>query len=398
MNTSYLTFAQILKYIKRCLLLTILFALIGCSKQERAIIHMKIDHANNKIAYLNEIDSTGLHALDSIVIGDDGNIKFKIPIGIPGFYQLRLDDERAMVLLLFPGERVNISADYNKFFDSKKVDATKETQRLIMLDDSLHYTNLRLIRIAKLYDSLKVSAKQESLDSLSVMFNEIMTNHKKNSIGCILEDMKSLSNVMVMYQQYFTGDNVFNSLKDLQFFKLVSDTLTRYYPKVTLVQLLKKNYETMLEGYQREKISRIINEADNHVPDLQLPDKNGNQVSLSSFRGKWVLLTFWSINQPESNENLIELKKVYQQYHRRGFEIYQVSIDKSLSDWRRALLKKDISWVSVCDTAFPESKTRNLFNINSLPLNYFVSKDQINILAKNITPNDLDVKLSELLK
>jgi hypothetical protein len=236
------------------------------------------------------------------------------------------------------------------------------------------------------------------LDSLSSLYNEIMNNHRKYSISYLLEDLKSLSNVLAIFQEYSPGVYVFNNVRDIQFYKLVSDTLTKYFPKDSLVRLLNENYNEMLSNYQKEKLRQMVKKADTHVPELLLTDKSGKLLALSSLRGRIVFLTFWSIGQPESIDNINSLKNVYLKYHNKGFEIYQVSIDKSLPDWKRALKDEKITWPSVCDTAFPNSKTRIFYNVNSLSLNYLINQEQTDIIAKNLSPADLGKKLSELLK
>jgi hypothetical protein len=376
-----------------------LLILIACSKQEKSIIRVKIENASIGMVYFDELKSTGNHPLDSAKLTSYGKVKFIIPLEIPGFYQLRFKDEKAITLLLFPSEKVYIKADYNNFYETKTIEGSKDTRRVIMLDDSLRVADKKLLKLKVLFDSLTVTSGNEAkTDSLSQLFVQIKENHKKYSIKFILEDIKSLSNIEALYQQYFSDEYVFKSSKDVQIFKLVSDSLIKYYPKVGLVRLLKDNSDAMVLNLQKEKILQMVKNADNHVPDLRLISNNGGMKSLSSLRGKIVLLDFWSINQAESINELAGLKYVYRKYHGSGFEILQVSIDKSLSDWKETLATEKITWPSVCDTAFPDSKTRILFNINTLPMNYLINKDQTDIIAKNISPTELGKILTEILK
>jgi hypothetical protein len=155
----------------------------------------------------------------------------------------------------------------------------------------------------------------------------------------------------------------------------------------------------MISMYQQRKILESVGEIEERaLPDLILPDRKGEMVALSSLKGKVVLLTFWSVNQRESIANVVELKKVYKKFRNEEFEVYQVSIDKSLSRWIDALNFEEVPWISVVDTAFPQSTTRFLFSVNELPLNYLINNDQSEILAKNISPVSLDRVLSDLFK
>jgi peroxiredoxin len=152
----------------------------------------------------------------------------------------------------------------------------------------------------------------------------------------------------------------------------------------------------MLSVYQKEKLLQMANVKETDLPDLLLPDQRGKMISLSSLNGKTVLLNFWSVNQLESIEYVVKLKKIYEKYHKMGFEIYQVSVDKTIPRWEKALEFEELAWINVIDTAFPASATYTLFNIKELPMNYLINAEQSDIIAKNISPAALDRTLSNL--
>ena len=133
------------------------------------------------------------------------------------------------------------------------------------------------------------------------------------------------------------------------------------------------------------------------IPDVILPDPSGKSIALSSLKGKLVLLAFWSVSQPESVDNMMELKKIYSKYHQYGFEIYQVSIDNSMNNWKKAVKFEEIPWFSVCDTTYPNSPVQYIYNVNSLPMNYLLDREQEEILAKNVSPDVLERSLPHLL-
>ena len=108
-----------------------------------------------------------------------------------------------------------------------------------------------------------------------------------------------------------------------------------------------------------------------------------------------ILVNFWSVDQRESIRNMLEIKEVFDKYHRFGFDIYQVSVDKGFDKWKRVLAFEDLPWTNVCDTAFPASPTKSLFNITSLPMNYLIDKQKEEIIAKNIAPEVLDKQLKD---
>jgi peroxiredoxin len=384
---------------KKCVILLFALVAITCSRNEKAIIRVKITNAKDRLVFFDKVDTSGIHVLDSVKISGDGFSKFCISIKTPGYFQLRLSAEKNIHLLIFPGEKLQVESDFNTFNESKTIEGMTDTKRVVELNDSLWRTKKILGKIVKEHDSLSsIPGNVLLTDSLSKVYRKITENYRKFSIQYILSDLKSLANIDAIYQQYFTDVYVFNNTRDIQFYKLVSDTLGKYFPEVGLVGQLKDNYNAILEKLKNEKMLQLVKNADNHVPDLTLPGKNGKQLSLSSYRGKVTLLTFWSVGQEENTNYIKSLKRIYNTFHSKGFEIYQVSIDKSYPDWKKAVENFGINWISVCDTAFPNSKTRNLFNVNTLPLNYLINRDQTDIIAKNLQPNELDEKLRAIMK
>jgi hypothetical protein len=80
----------------------------------------------------------------------------------------------------------------------------------------------------------------------------------------------------------------------------------------------------------------------------------------------------------------------------RNFEILQVSFDTSQEEWKRAIRFDELPWLSVIDPSFPNSAVAVSYNVQNLPANYLIDKDNATILAKDIRPDQLLLKLSEL--
>jgi hypothetical protein len=67
-----------------------------------------------------------------------------------------------------------------------------------------------------------------------------------------------------------------------------------------------------------------------------------------------------------------------------------------VESWRRAVRYDELPWLSVIDPTFPNSKIAASYNIQTIPANYLIDKDNLTILAKNLSPEELQSKLSEL--
>ena len=156
------------------------------------------------------------------------------------------------------------------------------------------------------------------------------------------------------------------------------------------------NTKRLLQRYTGQKILSLAKAEDHILPEIALPDIKGDTIKLLSLKGKYVLLSFWASWDKASVNTNLKLKEVYEKYHRKGFEIYQVSFDKSVNQWNRAIRFDELPWLNVNDSTFPNSITALNYNVNNLPSNYLIDKNMETILGKNLNSDELNNKLSEL--
>src|SRR5690606_2851109 len=96
-----------------------------------------------------------------------------------------------------------------------------------------------------------------------------------------------------------------------------------------------KNLELSIENFEKSQVGVL-------APDFNMKDRSGNEMELSDFRGKYILLDFWASWCKPCLEDFPHLKNLYSQYHEKGFEIIQISQDKDLDKWKSAIDKQQI--------------------------------------------------------
>ncbi len=85
-------------------------------------------------------------------------------------------------------------------------------------------------------------------------------------------------------------------------------------------------------------------------------------------------------------------------YHRRGFQIYQVSLDKTKEAWMKGIEDDQLSkWIHVSDIQFWNSKVVQLYKIESIPSNFLLDREG-RIIATNLRGEALQTKLAELFR
>lgn len=130
--------------------------------------------------------------------------------------------------------------------------------------------------------------------------------------------------------------------------------------------------------------------------EIALTTPKGDTVSLSSLKGKVVLLDFWAswcIPCRSSNRQLV---KLYSKYRDKGFEIYGVSMDENKKDWMKAIRKDKISWPQVNDNRGREAQTAIDWGLFQIPTSYLINKDGI-VVAMDLEKKELENALKEML-
>jgi len=133
------------------------------------------------------------------------------------------------------------------------------------------------------------------------------------------------------------------------------------------------------------------------APEFTEADTSGKLVSLSFFRGKYVLIDFWaSWCGPCRHENP-NVVKAFNHYKGQNFTIIGVSLDRpgAKDKWLAAIHKDGLTWTHVSDLQFWDSKTAALYAVRGIPQNFLLDPNG-KIIAKNLRGDDLENKLEEL--
>ena len=151
-----------------------------------------------------------------------------------------------------------------------------------------------------------------------------------------------------------------------------------------------KNFENKLIKIKSISIGSV-------APDIILNDTSGVPISLASLRGKYVLLDFWAAwCRPcrEENPNIVENYNNYKSY---GFDVYQVSLDRTKEDWVRGIKQDKLPWINVSDLKYYQSEAAELYNVDRIPSAFLLDPDG-KIIAKHIDlrGQNLSRKLAEI--
>ena len=132
-------------------------------------------------------------------------------------------------------------------------------------------------------------------------------------------------------------------------------------------------------------------------PDFNLETPEGKSVSLSSLKGKVVLIDFWASWCPTCRVANVKMVKLYKQFKEKDFTILGVSIDKDKDAWMKAIRMDKLNWIQLSDLKFWTSPVVKLYSIDSIPYTVLIDKEG-KIVAKGLHGDSLYSKIANIVK
>lgn len=131
------------------------------------------------------------------------------------------------------------------------------------------------------------------------------------------------------------------------------------------------------------------------APVFTQNDVNGKPVSLSDLKGKYVLVEFWASWCAPCRAGNPNLRKQYELYKDRGFEIISVSLDNVKEKWVDAIAKDGLPWIQVSDLKGWNNAVGRLYGVRAVPQSFLLDKDG-KIIGNTLRDESLNAKLAEL--
>ncbi|MFP4621082.1 MAG: redoxin domain-containing protein [Bacteroidales bacterium] len=376
----------------------ILFIVQACgSGSNQFTIEGELDNANNEKLSLMELKTEGGNKVDSVQLDQNGKFEFTGYTEVAKFFLVRTSPENSVTLVVEPDDDITLKGNAQNLSKNYTVSGSEGSREIMKLRKKLESTIASLDSLGKIYED---NPDKEDANNLRNQLNEeskkLVQEQKEYTKDFIDRNINSLASLMALYQQIGPRRYVLNPQQDFTYFEKVDSALMDHYPNSEPVKSLHSQVQEMKKKMEANESSNERLAVGKKAPDIELPNPEGDTVKLSSLRGNYVLLDFWAAwCKPcrVENPNLVE---TYKKFQNEDFEIYQISLDKSRSDWVDAIEKDNLDeWYHVSDLEFWNSEAAQTYNVRSIPANFLLNK-QGEIMAKDLRGDDLPAKLAEI--
>ncbi|GEO06795.1 thiol:disulfide interchange protein [Adhaeribacter aerolatus] len=374
---------------KKNVLVAFLFltaAFSGCNKigskngtqEDSFTIKGKLQNQTSGNIYLSELGEQQFVFRDTAEVKSDGSFEFTGKADDPGIYRISLNDQN-MMLLVVDTQRIEVTADAKDLRKTNTVQGSKESENLKRIEAVLTSMQEAGAKLEKRFVAAQTAGQEDSLAGLQQKFMDLQKANNQRLKNII----RSKSNSVV---SAFATLSLINPDEEFAFADSMATAFNKTIPDSKFTRALTTKLSTL----------RTV-AVGQQAPDISLPAPDGKSVSLSSLRGKYVLVDFWASWCGPCRQENPNVVRMYNQYKDKGFEIFGVSLDESRDKWLKAIDADKLTWPHVSDLKGWESSAAKLYNIQAIPQTLLLDKEG-KIIAKNLRGPSLEEKLASLMK
>jgi hypothetical protein len=369
------------------LFVSLMIALSSCTDKKHFKVSGVVTDAAGSILYLEKEGLLKTSVIDSCQLTADGKFAFreKRP-DYPEFYRLRIKNND-ILFAIDSIEHISINA-------SAKTMATKYTVEGSLNASAIKELRFSLLDLQNRINALLKQRTPQNQDQITAELDSAINKHKNLAKQIVLRNPLSTAAYYAVFQQV-NGYNLFTPYdkEDRRYCAAVATAFDTYFPKAER-SLSLKNYVLQAivldrQARNKEALSKMVQASKTDMIDVEMSTNRGQVAKLSNLKGKIVILDFTVYGNDHSSEYILALRDLYNRFHAKGLEIYQISLDDDIDLWRQA--SQGLPWICVHGTNGTPTAVSS-YNVTELPTRFLINREG-GIVKRNPTPVDIQKAL-----
>lgn len=385
--------------------------LVACtSKQDKSKMVVKGSIVNNtaKWAYLEKVPLNIDPSIeDSAEIAKDGKFTLNGKLGESVVYNIRFDAMRVPAASLVNDQplvnlAITMSPSEEPIVEKYEVTGSPASIAMKSYMQTVNTELQKIYVISNERDSLRSRGASDSLImELDNKQQELADKVKSFSLKAINEAKNpALTLFELGFYQAMANSRGFR-LEGLTLDTVIAiiDKTAKAYPSHEGLQAVNKQLAQQAAQEDQMQSGAPADMIGKQAPDFTLPDVNGKPVSLSSYRGKYVLVDFWASWCGPCRQENPNVVRAYNQFKSKGFNVLGVSLDRpgEKERWLKAIADDRLTWTHVSDLKYWESEVVPLYGLQGIPFNVLVGPDG-KIIAQDLRGGNLMTSLAAVFK
>ncbi len=377
----------------------LLFAVLilwSCQPDEQGFsIKATIKGGEGKYIKVIDMTKSGLKT-DSIELDLAGRFELGKVIYEPHDYVFYFNIGQSIRITPLPQEDIFIEGNAKDLIKTYSVSGSYDSEIISKYLKKQQKLKADLDSVRTFYMNNQLHPQIDSIINLAKFRSDSIFKEGKDQLISVIEsNPSSMSSYVALAQKLGYEMNFFVLRNDLRYFEMVDTALTNAYDTAIVARMLHGYVQRGKQQLKLQKQNNKTLEIGQMAPEITLPNPYKDTLSLSELRGRYVLVDFWGSWCRPCRLEHPNLRRAYRLYKKKGFEVFQVALERNKEDWKNTLREDKLYWkYQVSEINYMNSQVARLYKVQSIPSNYLINPEG-KIIAHNLYGEEL---LNELAR